>query len=1818
MAEFKLDRFKYTWRGDWSAGTDYNRDDIVRVGGKSYVCIVTHTASPSFFTDLNYILPDSQPPQPQPKWTVMIDGRTFQGEWESGRDYNLGDIILIGGTLFICNGAHTSTAFEANNNDWSVYAEGIKADGAWQSDTQYGKGDIVSYGGYLYKAVNGHTSAVNLEQNLNDWTIFFDGWRFVGDWESGTFYGKGDIIKYGGSLFRTIRSHTSENYIDPHNFQIEAPGFEFSGDWQAGVAYNQGDYVKYGGNLYYALVNNIDNPPLVQEDSTVVWVVAAEGHNHRGDWTVGETYYPGDIVRRGGNLYEALEVVNAAGDEDSTLDYLEPNWWRLLIPGQNYQGIWASDTLYQLNDIVYYFGTAYKCNQQHTSSIENFPGDNGQGFEYWDVLIQGGLSGLNYKGDLLTYNLTRDEVGDGSSIGPTNIPIGSQGQLLSINNDNSAFWRDYLSEGNVVYVAPNGMDAEGRGLTPNNPFKTVKYACEYVEDNFNGSPAKVAVAAGRYEEVCPIIVPAYCVVMGDELRSTTIIANSAKDEYAIEVDYIKTLDWLTRVTSLLDSVLINEEILPTTGNTVSQDITQTASSTDVADRVRELLQDWRDYVEFRTQNGDVNPTLSGSNTENTDQDFINAVAILEANRSFLKQEAVKWLESRYVDTDSNKTEKDFDEFYRAILRDIKYSGNYATLNAAVYYANSVLGSQLTDMFYLRDKTGLRNCTIEGLQGGLNPPGVFELYQRPTGGAYCSLDPGWGPDDERTWILNRSPYIQGVTTIGTNCVGQKIDGSLHNGGNKSFVSNDFTQVLSDGIGAWVTNGARAELVSVFTYYCAVGYLAEEGGIIRATNGNCSYGKYGAIANGLDPNETPRSATVDNRNNEAVIQSTFAGEFTDKIFAFEYAHAGEEYTDVNLSILGSGQNASAEIDDFRFGGVFQARIIEPEDSGIAGGAGYQEATGNAQTGTATQITISATDGADTNDYDGMRIILTSGTGTGQYGIVNSLNTVSKVMTVVKESDGTPGWDHIVPGTPIESLLTTNTTYRIEPRILASHPGFDATAANLGPAYNYADVKWGQTTEIYNNVEGDFGTGDVVLANPLRARFNIIKRGRNYEVTMINPGIGYIAGDTITIPGDELGGDTPANDLTIRVTESSEDSTNSIVSFSSEGIAFEGRWVVTSNGTNNALWSDDGAAWVETTLPSAGAWTRVINGNNRFFALRTESTNEAAYSYDGKTWIAVTLPSTQVWQDVAWGNGRFVAIPAATQDYAYSSDGVNWTSAELPAGDDSTGREWKAIGFGADRFVALSGELDNDVAYSSDGINWSVFNNVLPNGSHNWIGCEFGVNRFVAVSSTGNTVAYSLDRGETWTEVEGPTPDDSTGLNWKRLKANQGLFMLIGDTGGRTVGADPTAGPINYMYSSEDGISWTQRTLTATQSWTSIDFGYPNDLGRWIAVAESSSVANTIRTGVRAKFRSSLSTGIFNVVKIWDPGSGYDESNPCTLTVFDNSFTTGLVTDNRLGNRVLGPPTFINRGTGYRSSNTTATITGDGYADIIPADVFVTLDGLEVYPGPGAQFQFTGLLEPDTADPTDLRRFTAVTITPLGDDGSGNGTLKARFRISPSLELDNNLAHGTTVSISERYSQCRISGHDFLDIGTGNFIETNYPDLYAEGNFYEPLPANEVYESNGGRVFYTSTDQDGNFRAGELFAVEQATGIVTISADFFDLGGLSELALGGVRLGGSGTVVREFSTDPNFTEDSNNVIPTQRAIATFLANRLSEGGSELETNLLIAGQVRIGSEANTIEHSLDGTVIFPTPVDFAGDNANIRGMLLAQRYFLSKGQV
>ena len=94
MSEFNLNRFRYNWKGDWVTGTAYNRDDIVKVGGKTDVCLVTHTANASFNVDLTATLPGSNPSVPQPKWVVMTESTTYKGAWQSATEYFPADIVL--------------------------------------------------------------------------------------------------------------------------------------------------------------------------------------------------------------------------------------------------------------------------------------------------------------------------------------------------------------------------------------------------------------------------------------------------------------------------------------------------------------------------------------------------------------------------------------------------------------------------------------------------------------------------------------------------------------------------------------------------------------------------------------------------------------------------------------------------------------------------------------------------------------------------------------------------------------------------------------------------------------------------------------------------------------------------------------------------------------------------------------------------------------------------------------------------------------------------------------------------------------------------------------------------------------------------------------------------------------------------------------------------------------------------------------------------------------------------------------------------------------------------------------------------------------------------------------------------------------------------------------------------------------------------------------------------------------------------------------------------------------------------------------------
>jgi len=1581
MAEFKLGRIRFIWKGDWAASTVYYKDDIVRNGGNTYVCIAGHTA-PTMFTDSQSIYwnkisdgtdwksnwlvetyykvndivkyggylyvcneahtstlnADDGLEADQAKWDLYAEGFDYKTNWFTGTRYKVNDIVKYNGTVYICTQEHTSAATEAeglelDQANWDIFSEGFYWTGEWDVDTRYRVNDIVRFGGTLYVANTGHTSAATeaegLEADQAKWDYLHKGIEYKSDWAVTTRYKINDVVKYGGGLWICTTQHTSGSTnlaADEANWAQFVEGLEFEDSWDAGTNYQPGDFVTYGGYSYVSITNNVGSKP---SDTPADWDLFTTGFRFIGDYEDDSTnreYIEGDVVRLGGYTYLCIEKHEGFRPPNTT-------YWERLNEGVEWKGTWTDATFYDAGDSIQHGVNSYICVLAHTSDevIEQNRPDQDVTGTNWNLLVAGAESGnLTTSGDIVYYG----------GAGATRLPIGTPGQALRVNNSGDAPEWAYLGRiNNVFYVESiSGVDepAPLYGVTLDRPWKTIRYATEqiqagairynakhllernrsFIQDEvveyidatypalvgvydkaafredagavvdaiiwdlshggnarsrvqsltyFNSAgdtytagnqtetaaglnyiktltdailsnlaPATVRgslnqyintdfveeadaqataetlvnivtdaitagnttevpaerkpqnsifVKTGQFSEVLPIVVPENTAVIGDELRSTRItpagvLVDSSDTPY--------TLDAISRLQAITNNVITHGVVTKTTGNSLDPVTTSPAGSASAGVDAAGLWQQIYDYIDYGVNGatGDSTvPVSAGSNTPNTTTDYTYAVETLEANRAFLVAEVTAYIADTYpsYEYDVAKCERDIHRYIDAIKHDLIYTGNYKSLLYARYYVNAVGGSTTEDMFYMRNGTGLRNCTVADLSGSLTTANVYGT-KRPTAGAFVSLDPGWGPEHLDAWIINKSPYVQNVTTFGTGCVGCKIDGDLHDGGNDSIVANDFTQIISDGIGVWCTNLGRTELVSVFSYYGHIGYLAENGGKIRATNGNSSYGAFGTVAEGVDITETPITGNVNNNALEAFVTNVMTD--GNNILTLEYGNAGVNYTAGATTITPSGEGFGALIDEVQTvnGGVFEVRLLDPAEN--FGGLDYITSENVAQSGNATQITLSNTDTRLDAAYVGMAIYITSGVGAGQYGYIDTYNSGTKLATIKKMSDDTAGWDHVT-GVAIETTLNETTSYSIEPRL-----SFTAPASGL-----YAD-----TTAARARVE------------------------------------------------------------------------------------------------------------------------------------------------DGKI-----------------------------------------------------------------------------------------------------------------------------------TEI-----------------------------------------------------------------------------------------------------------------RIWNPGQGYTSAP--TMTITDPNNTVEAPHEVRIGDGVLTQPTWTNRGSGMATA--AADVVGDGYADRYQPGTLINVSGLTEIPQAGSNLTFQGI-------PGDYYKLVNVRNV------EGTGPYTAQLQVSPEITITHAPDHDDPIEFRIRYSQVRLTGHDFLDIGTGNFEDTNYPNTPVN-----PIdPTKETFTGGGGRVFYTTTDQDGNFRVGGLFNVEQSTGVATLNADAFNITGLNELQLGAVALGGTGAVITEFSVDGTFTANSDNIVPTQKAIKTYIASQIGGGQGELNVNSLTAGVIKVSGQEITT--TTNAQINITQKVNFTG---GIKGAPVALNYFLS----
>jgi hypothetical protein len=358
---------------------------------------------------------------------------------------------------------------------------------------------------------------------------------------------------------------------------------------------------------------------------------------------------------------------------------------------------------------------------------------------------------------------------------------------------------------------------------------------------------------------------------------------------------------------------------------------------------------------------------------------------------------------------------------------------------------------------------------------------------------------------------------------------------------------------------------------------------------------------------------------------------------------------------------------------------------------------------------------------------------------------------------------------------------------------------------------------------------------------------------------------------------------------------------------------------------------------------------------------------------------------------------------------------------------------------------------------------------------------------------------------------------------------------------------------------GTSWTVNNSQTVGAGTAITAGYAivlaintqssaPDSGKWYRIKDNN---NPLYNGLH--YSAKTTTSSITLAFDYDPGTW---NAGITITAWTSKTGSGpyLVTY-QLPYQTQIPKVgtyWTVTGNATTAYNGTFAVTAS-YQDGTSA-TYVTLS----YPtDPGSYGINTTTLTPVV---TLSKQLASATSSQLG--------LSKPFPTAAASTLRLGYPAGTAAQITTRISTCRATGHDFLDIGTGSYSTTNYPYQIYGNPTQSRYEANEVVEDGVGRVFYVTSDQNGIFKVGRFFKVDQGTGTVTFSASI----ALSNLDGIGFK---RGVVVSEFSTDASMTNNAPEVVPVQSAVRGYIDKRLGidhGGGPVALSNLIGPGYLAL----------------------------------------------
>jgi hypothetical protein len=821
-----------------------------------------------------------------------------------------------------------------------------------------------------------------------------------------------------------------------------------------------------------------------------------------------------------------------------------------------------------------------------------------------------------------------------------------------------------------------------------------------------------------------------------------------------------------------------------------------------------------------------------------------------------------------------------------------------------------------------------------------------------------------------------------------------------------------------------------------------------------------------------------------------------------------------------------------------------------------------------------------------------VIIVGTG-GQFTCAATTLAVGQTVGITGTLGGTGSITSYATGA-VYYIIATNGTTTFTLSTTSNGVGVVTTVGTpTGLAYNLNSVSYQNSSIVGNNLigyitafgSGTGGSGTYTVSTPISSTGAIAVSGLSYTLSgnqtvtatqvtgtnnlvTVTSSTGMAVGESIAFTGTSFSGIAPSTQSLSGVTitgiagqfactaavlvvgqkvtiTGTLGGTGTITSYATGTVYY----IIGTNGTTAFTLSTtkDGAG-VVTTAGTPTGLTYTVDGTYYITEVPSATSIAVSTSYLGAN-QAVTNGATGSLSATA---GSYLGGLTSAATYYVAT--INSATNQITVSTSSTlspiftitgnsGGAWtSATGLGA-------------AASSPDGINWT--SRAIANSA--WNALTFG--------NTNTSFTGSIS-GTTLTVTSTPT---GSGI------VSGAVLNGIGIIAGTTITGNLTGS----QFSSSS--TWTVGTSHATGTGS---ITVTSSAPIWAVIATGGTSALSIPNFTQAQARAVVASGQLASFRIYEPGSGY--TTPPTITLGDPNATSAATYTVRTGIGALGNPTFSNRGTGYTTATTL--VSGTGYADIYQNSQYMYVNNMSAVPTAGSNVLFAG----------NSIYYKLVVVSSL----SGTpGNYSCVLQISPNMTIPLAPVHGVAIEMRILYSQVRLTGHDFLSVGTGNIAATNYPNITNPA-----IPAQATVESGGGRVFYTSTDQDGNFNVGGLFTVQQSTGIATLNANAFNLSGLQTLQLGSVSLGSSNTSIAAFSTDGTFTANSDSIVPTQRAIRTYIASQIGGGSSTVNVNTLVAGTIQI--TGSTITNTAGTQINIKSKANFT---QGIDGSPLALNYFL-----